>query len=104
MPASRSSSGRAEGYQIHGWFLRPTPLFTELECDRAPFKKSYLIVTQPVVLKCLGLLVLWMVAWGVTGYFMGGWETSRTLGLIAGPIFALCFAIPVILKARKTSR
>lgn len=61
-------------------------------------------MTRPVVLKCLGLLLLWTVTWGVAGYLMGGWETSRTLGLIAGPIFALCSALPIIFKARKSSR
>ncbi len=58
-------------------------------------------MTRSVVLKVLGLLLLWTVSWGVTGYLMGGWETSRTLGLIAGPIFALCFALLIIFKARK---
>jgi uncharacterized membrane protein YhdT len=57
-----------------------------------------------VLPKVLGLLLLWTISWGVTGYLMGGWETSRTLGLIAGPIFALCFALPIIFKARRAPR
>ncbi len=42
-------------------------------------------MTRQVVRKCLGLLLLWTVSCGAAGYFMGGWETSRSLGLIAGP-------------------
>lgn len=56
---------------------------------------------RSIAVQALGLLVVFVVVFGVVGYLIGGWETARNFGLIAGPIFALCSAIPIIISRRR---
>jgi hypothetical protein len=55
----------------------------------------------PIAAKAAVLLIVHVLVWGLVGYLIGGWETARNFGLIAGPILALCNFIPVIIRARR---